>query len=126
MKEARIISFVALALVLSVSFTSCYYDNEEYLYPGREFCDTTNLSYKSDIAPIFTLKCNACHGGASPQAGLKTDNHSDLLLIINDGRLEGAINHQSGFQPMPQNGPKMSQCELDKIGQWINNGAPNN
>ena len=118
----NLILLTGLALLLP----SCYNDNEEYLYPDTAACDTSNVSYIADVAPVLTQNCNACHGGAAPQAGIRTDNYDDLMIVVGNGKFGGAINHQTGFSPMPQNGPKLNSCDLAKINQWIANGAPNN
>lgn len=122
----RIIRNLALAFMLTGFLTSCYYDNEEELYPGQAICDTSNVSYLNDIQPVLTSNCNACHSGASPQAGIRTDNYTDLMIIVNDGRFQGAVNHEDGFSPMPQNAPQLDECSLAKINRWIADGANNN
>lgn len=121
-KSIFILCFSALAL--SFSFTSCYYDNEEDLYPGGTTCDTTNVTYSANVAPVFAAQCNACHSGGAPAANIATDNHASVKANIS--RIKGAINHTSGFSPMPQGGNKLTDCELKKIDAWINKGMPNN
>jgi hypothetical protein len=116
-----------LLLILAVFLTaqSCYFDNEEELYPSAGECDLTNVTYSGTVAPILAENCNSCHGGNFPQAGVVTDNYDDLKTVVDNGRFWGAINHEDGYSPMPQNLPKLPQCELDKIKTWIDNGALN-
>lgn len=109
-----------------LTFQSCYYDNEETLYPVAADCDTLNVTYSATIAPIMNTNCNFCHGGSSPLAGINTDSYSGLKDVVDNGRLWGAINHNSGFSPMPKDRPKLSDCNLDKIRIWIDEGALNN
>ena len=45
---------------------------------------------------------------------------------FDDIQLFGAINHLPNFQPMPRNAPKLSDCKIDQIQIWIENGTPNN
>jgi hypothetical protein len=122
-------SLIIFALLVFL-VTSCYYDNEEYLYPdnvGTIGCDTTNVTYSGTIAPLLANACNGCHYPASPfGAGIVLNNHTDLVAIINSGRFVGAINHASGFSPMPKGGTKLSDCNLLKIQKWIDDGALNN
>jgi hypothetical protein len=40
--------------------------------------------------------------------------------------LYGTISHSAGFLPMPQNGNKLSDCNITKIRLWVADGAPNN
>lgn len=115
-----------IGLMISLAFTSCYYDNEEELYPNPVACDTTNVTYSATIAPILSANCNGCHASGAPSAGIVTDNYTDLQTIVQNGKLVGAINHLNGFSPMPKGGNKLSDCNLAKIEKWINAGAPNN
>jgi hypothetical protein len=121
-----LISVIAL-MIGSTFLNSCYYDNEEYLYPpsGTSGCDTINPTYIANIAPIFADNCNGCHNSASASGGIITENHQNLTANID--LIWVAINKQpseSGF--MPQGGYKLSSCDLAKIRQWRNLGMPNN
>jgi hypothetical protein len=122
MKEHRIIK----ALVIGMAFlTSCYYDVEENLYPVND-CSTQNMSYQANIAPILERNCYACHSAAANTANVTLEGHSELIKHVNNGRLLGAINHQPGFKPMPQGAPKLKDCDIAQIEQWVADGAPNN
>ena len=116
--------FVIIPGLLS-GLNSCYYDNEEYLYPQPVGCDTVNISYSGVIAPILSDNCNGCHGGSSPTAGIATDNYDDLKIIVDNGKFWGSINHETGYTQMPKDKPRLSECDLKKINIWINNGALN-
>lgn len=112
---------------LMASFLSgCYYDKVELLYPDGQVCDTTNVSYSTVVAPILQTRCNGCHGGAFPSAGIDLTTHENVFIYANGGGLLGSIRHESGFSPMPKSAPKIPFCEINKISAWINNGAPNN
>ena len=115
-------------LLLTNSFTACYYDSEEELYPGTAGgnCDTANITFAGTIQPILASNCNSCHNAATPNGGVITDNYSSLIGHVNSGIFGKAVNHQAGAVPMPQNAQKLPQCELLKINAWINQGAPNN
>ena len=117
------IIFVSV-FVLTLVLGGCYYDNEEDLYLGSSPCDTTNVTYAASIAPIFAGYCNSCHSGSSPSGNIKTDSYASVTANIT--RIHGAINHQSGFLPMPQNGGSLLSCDLTKIDIWIRQGMPNN
>jgi len=123
MKTKQIIQLFSV-LVLVFSLSGCYYDNEEELYPGSNTCDTSNVTYSNSVAPVFAANCNSCHSGGSPSGNIITDNYTSVKANIS--RIRGAINHQSGFSSMPQNGSKLPSCELTKIDVWINQGMPNN
>jgi len=117
---------ILTVLMLTIQLSSCYYDNEEEVYPDSGGCDTTNVTYSGSVAPVLQANCNACHSGNGPSAGIVTDNYTDLLTVVNSGQFKGAINHSSGYSAMPKNAPKLSDCNLSKINKWIDAGAPNN
>lgn len=115
-----------LFLVILGFISSCYYDKEEELYPQGTSCDTLNVTYSGTISNIMVNNCNGCHNSISPSAGIVTDNYDDLKVYVDNGRFWGAVSHAQGFSPMPQNAPKLSDCNLEKIKKWLDDGAPNN
>jgi hypothetical protein len=112
------------AIILTLATSSCYYDNEEDLYPGSSTCDTNNVTYSASVAPVFAGYCNSCHSGSAPSAGIKTDTYTSVTANIIS--IRGAINHEPGYLAMPQNGGKLPGCDLTKIDIWIRLGMPNN
>lgn len=115
---------ITFVLAVGLTLSGCYYDNEEDLYPGGNICDTSNVTYSGSVAPIFSSYCNSCHSSSNPSGNIVTDNYNSVKANIS--RIQGAINHESGYSPMPANGGKLSTCELDKIDIWIRQGMPNN
>ena len=103
----------------------CYYDVEEVLYPAGS-CQTENMSYQTNIEPIIQRNCYVCHSQAANQGSITLEGYTNLLTYVQNGRLSGAIRHEPGFSPMPQNGPQLSDCDIAKIEQWVASGAPNN
>lgn len=122
MMARRIIKILLPAVIL---ISGCYYDNEEDLYPSNP-CVTEDMSYANDIAPIIQANCFACHSTGSNLAGILLDSYSGLKQAVDNGRLLGAINHLSGFSPMPKDASKLSACNIQKIESWVNAGTPNN
>lgn len=84
-------------------------------------CDTLNLTYK-DIQPIIEKNCYKCHSGNAPSELFNLETYSQVKEKGEAGKLFGAINHLSGFTPMPRKAPKLQGCELAKLNAWINNG----
>ncbi len=124
MMEHRIIKGTLIVMVL---FTSCYYDVEEILYPDTG-CVTTNMSLQNNIVPILDRNCYTCH---STVAGFNNGNvvlegYTELIKYVNNGKLLGALRNEPGFEPMPQNAPRLGDCEIAKIDQWIKDGFLNN
>lgn len=117
-----ILSFVVLALLL-VYTSGCTNDNKKDYYGGVD-CDTLNVSYSEIIQPILDRNCTSCHYTGSNGTGVSLENYNDVKVVVDNGRLLGAIKQEPGFSPMPQGG-ELDDCTIDKIEAWVNKGAPN-
>ena len=117
-----------IALFFSAAFllSGCYKDNEEDLYPGGTDCNTENVSFSQTIQPIINNSCVGCHSGAGASAGISLANHSEIVAAIDGGSFLGAIKHEQGFSAMPQGAPKLSDCNIQQIEAWVQQGKPNN
>jgi len=90
-------------------------------------CVTTNISYSGFVAPLLTTYCVGCHSGGAPSGGISLNNYTGVKAVATSGKLYGAISWTSGVQfQMPRGSNKLSQCNIDKIKGWIDDGAPNN
>jgi hypothetical protein len=122
----KLILIAGLAMVVA----GCYNDKYEELYPavGTVTCDTTNVTYTTDIKPIFTAKCNTvgCHDASTMASGYNFTTHAGTQPAALNGRIVGCVNWASGFSPMPKGAPKLSDCEIKKITRWVNQGALDN
>lgn len=94
--------------------------------PDTMNCDTVNVSYVDQVEPIIVANCRACHSGLNPGGGIDLGDYSGVRSVALNGLLYGVTERLDGFQAMPQNGPKLPQCEVDQIKSWIDAGAPNN
>lgn len=123
MMERSIIRGLFFGMVL---ISSCYYDNEEELYPST-MCITENMSLQTNIVPILQNNCYSCHSIATAPANRNVilEGYDELIKYVNNGQLVGAIRHESDY-PMPQNAPKLSSCNISKIESWIDAGALDN
>lgn len=112
---------------ICLSAHGCTYHNLEELFQEKS-CITEEVSFQKDILPIFHLRCNnnVCHGGPFPQGRVSLTSFAGVIKVAEDGRLAGAINHLPGFNPMPVDSEKLSECEIEKIQTWINEGAADN
>lgn len=125
MKTFVNISLIALAIV---SFSGCYYDVEEELYPdNKATCDTTALNFAS-VKPILDSKCTGCHGGASPSAGIKLDTYTDTKAYLDGAAatLVSSVKRDGNASNMPQGQPKLEACDISKISAWVVAGYPEN
>ena len=117
----KCIVFLLMAGILA----GCYYDSEEELYNCA--IDPATMRYSTTINSILTsYGCIGCHSGPSPSGTINLSTYSGVNAVASDGRLHGAINHEPGFEPMPQGSSKMNACDIRKIKAWIDAGAPNN
>jgi hypothetical protein len=90
-------------------------------------CDTIDVSYASNVRPIFELHCLGCHTGAAVAGGgIPFDTYAQVATYANNGDLMGALNHQPGFTAMPYGQPKLNDCKIATIRNWINEGTQNN
>lgn len=96
--------------------------------PGGNTCDTANMKYMDDVVPILTTNCYRCHGTTtnSGSFGRVLEGYDNLKPYAESGTLMGVITHAQGFIPMPQDAAKLTDCNINKIRSWIENGMQNN
>jgi hypothetical protein len=121
MKNGTLLLFLS-GLVLVCS--SCYYDNEEALYPGD--CQPDQVSYSETVLPILQNNCFHCHDAQNKLGNVTLEGYGNLKVYVEDGRFLGALRRENGFSPMPQDGPKLDDCLIDQIAAWVADGAPDN
>ncbi|NOR88379.1 MAG: hypothetical protein GQ527_12290 [Bacteroidales bacterium] len=125
--DHKIIKSMVLLSLIALIFSSCYYDNEEDLYPFYENnCDTTSVSYSLTVKPMLDRSCVSCHQASNPSGGVLLDTYEQVKLVADNGRLWGSVNHENGYTAMPQGGGKLSSCSLGQIKSWIDNGSLDN
>lgn len=113
-----------LMLTCLISLSSCSYDVAEDIDP--EMCDTVEVSFAQSIQPILSGSCLPCHDAASNAGGITLDTYGSVATVVTGGRLVGAIRQETGFIPMPRNAAQLSDCNIDLIVAWIDQGALNN
>ncbi len=123
-KKTFIYSFCIFWVLIFISH-SCYYDNAEELY-GVPDCDLTEVGYDVDVEPLLRLFCYECHDNASRLGGITLEGYNNVLPYVNNASLLGSVKHQSGYSPMPQDQPKIPECDIVIIEQWIEEGAQDN
>lgn len=117
--------FFLLIAGLTLMLSACTYrTGEDNPNPG---CGTpSTVSYTNNVLPVLNPNCLVCHDQAGNAGGIVFDTYAGLKVVVDNGTFEGAINHNAGFEPMPRNNPKLSDCTLELIQSWIDAGAPNN
>lgn len=121
----RFIIPVATIAIFLLFFVSCYYDNEEALYPTlSNACDTTIVTYSGTIAPVLSSYCTTCHGGSVPSGGISLTSYSAVQTMASSGMLIKALTG-NGVPVMPLSGT-LPACRLSQFQIWIRNGILNN
>ena len=117
-------TLILLSLIIS-GFISCTFHSEEELY-GLEQCDTTLVTWEHPIQEILAENCVECHNADLHYNEVRHDVYELALIVVNDGRMNGVVNHLPGFPQMPYQRPQLPECELRLINIWIERGAPEN
>ncbi|UJR85887.1 c-type cytochrome domain-containing protein [Sandaracinus amylolyticus] len=106
--------------------------------PCTDACESglaPNVAYGEEIQPIFDARCTGCHGATDPAAGLRLDTLLGLLAGSTSGRViepcscrDSLLWKKIGPDPftgerMPLGGTPLSDAEIERICQWIDEGA---
>ncbi len=114
-------NLLGITLGICLVVTSCYYDNEEDLYP-LQTCNTDSVTYQQHIKPIIDANCalSGCHVPGTGRVDYTT--FQGVKIVADDGRLRQRAVVET---TMPPSGP-LSSCEQQQIEAWLNSGALNN
>ena len=126
----------AAVVILMLSLSSCFYD-EEVVIPKVELDPVEDVSFANEIQPFFDLKiegtsCADCHSGAiAPD--LTAGNSYDAIInggyiVPND--LDNSVLYQTLITTdpsklMPPNGG-VSDEDINLVKSWIEQGALDN
>jgi hypothetical protein len=116
-----------LLFICSILLSSCYKDNEEELY--GDSCVIVNVSYLTEVEPIIQNFCLACHSNvnfSSLGGNIQLEDYADFAFVAGSGQLLGAIKHETGFSQMPQGSPQLSDCAIETIQAWVEEGYQDN
>ena len=121
------IFYIIFLLTTITLISSCYYDNFEELNPGAGLtCDTSrSVTFTADILPIMQSNCgtnnSACHN-ANGLGSYQLDNIAAIDIAIANGKFIESIKHESGVRRMPEDSPKMDDCNIALIDKWLSTG----
>lgn len=128
MKSPVIRLLPLLVIIVTALLASCYYDNEEALYPSyNTLCDTTNVTFSGTVAPLLAVNCLSCHSNSSAAGfggNIRLEAYTDVQARAS--AVAGSIKHASGFSPMPKNGGKLKECSIRQFDIWVRKGMLNN
>ena len=112
------LAFFAAFVMLGLMF-SC----EMYTIPKADV--PTDVSYATDVQPIFDSKCVGCHGGGAIQPNLRPGNSYNAL--VNGGYVDTDDPESSSIYAKCAEGHGgANQEEAATILGWIIEGAQNN
>lgn len=116
---------IVVILISGVFLFSCKKDQD--IVPEKNVmpAPVATVSFATDVQPIFNTTCNGsyCHGGGSD--GKYFGTYAQIIAVPG-ATVIGAINHNTGFEPMPKSAAKLTQGKIDTITAWINEGSLDN
>lgn len=120
-----------LILIITILSEGCFYHKADQEYPATAICDTINIQYSVEIKSILNANCSRCHNGESSISGIDLYNHATIAALALDGKftygtLLSAVKHEGGAAFMPDDAPRLQDCDINKIAAWVHSGAPNN
>jgi len=121
MRVRKLIFILAGFCAVVAVAAGCSYAKKDVVQVPCIIADS--VFYSKDIVPILQNNCYRCHSGASNISGILLDNYSALKFYAQNGFLYGVISHSSGFRPMPDDGGKLSDCNIAIIKKWIDSGT---
>lgn len=89
-------------------------------------CTGVTPTYTADIKTIINTNCatSGCHSASAKANGLDLSTYLLVKSESSNNRFLGSINHDSGYNGMPQGAAKLSDANIKKITCWIQNGTP--
>jgi hypothetical protein len=122
------ITIIITAISVFVFFlVSCYYDNEEALYPTLPGpCDSTNVTFTGSVVPILQNDCYMCHSNFNAPSNhtIALEDYADVNA--NAAHIQASIKWTPGHSRMPKNGGKIRQCYINIFDIWVREGMPEN
>jgi len=96
--------------------------------------DKKKIDFDRDIQPILEKYCYDCHGPRQQLSGLRLDRKDAVIRqggfsgqVIIPGDAEGSrlIRMVAGIDgmPMPIGEPKPTRAEIDRLRDWVDQGA---
>jgi mono/diheme cytochrome c family protein len=122
--QARKFLFTFLVLISLLALNACEYETivPDTPDPGKQ------VSYATDIQPIFTAKCAGCHGRGLTPPDLSAGTSYNSLM--NGGYVTPQNPSSSIIYVVMASGGSMSQysnaSQAALVLQWIQQGALNN
>jgi formylglycine-generating enzyme required for sulfatase activity len=88
------------------------------------------VDFKSQVLPVLTKECAACHGAERPAGGVKITDRASVLTdrMVVPGKPEASLLHRvlelpAGTPKAMPPGRQLAKTDRDLIRQWIAEGA---
>ncbi len=90
----------------------------------QELCDSLNILYTQDVAPILEeTGCSGpyCHGSGA--GGVNLSDWANTKAAAESSQFLKAIKHELGASPMPKGRDKLNNQQIETIECWIKSGS---
>ena len=126
MLNKRLLGKIGIGLVCM--FQSCVSNSMQDDMIVEPSCNEPEMvSYEMDVEPVLLdYTCIGCHNENFQSGGVALSPFDALQDEALNGKLLCSIEWTNNCDPMPKNGAKMDECEINIIRSWIAAGAPNN
>ncbi len=121
---------ILLLLFLSLWLESCTYEKAEDPMPipndTTQVCDTAMVTFNGTLKPLFIESCgsdnSSCHKDENSSSGFSILDYPSVIAQDDIGKLLSSVTRDGNAEEMPQDGPKLDDCRINKIKAWINQG----
>lgn len=126
-----------IILILVMFLASCTKENAEDLTLQNalqnniedstsiaSICEISGL-FSTEVKPIIDLNCVRCHKAGAIASSIPLVIYNEIKAVSVD-RLLGSIKHEPGFSEMPRSASKLSDCDIETIQKWVDEGQLNN
>ncbi len=121
--------------ILVAGFTAVLSGGFPAFAAGLDVAVRPSVSFYDDIKPVLAVHCYKCHDGENPKGGLRLDTLTNSLAGGKSGdaaivpgasarsELVRRISLGEGDEMMPPKGARLTEAEMARIRQWIDEGA---
>lgn len=110
-----------LPLLYLMIFAACTHDNAEDLNPIST-CETTGITYQNTVKALMDAHCVVCHSDRGSAFWLDLSTYQGVKAAVDNGTFSNRV---LVLKDMPPSGP-LPTCDVNKLTQWIADGAPEN
>ena len=88
-------------------------------------CNDQGVTYSGFVKKIIDNQCVACHKASNQSGNVRLDTYDAVFTSVENGSFMGTIESKPTFVRMPFNANPLDTCTVNKIKNWITNGAKN-